>query len=122
VAPRLPPVLMSHCGGDGSSHFLEPSPGIFERGKLADAKSTRDQRQTSLLETKVLMRSTPRGRREPGENRCAECGGKFGLICHRHWGLRFCRKACKDVFVEKLARDKERMRTWLGFLARDPAQ
>src|SRR5690349_3758855 len=29
------------------------------------------------------------------EKRCSHCGGKFGLICY-HWGLRFCRKACKD--------------------------
>jgi len=29
------------------------------------------------------------------ENRCSYCGGKFGLVCHHHWGLRFCRKACK---------------------------
>ena len=26
------------------------------------------------------------------ENRCSYCGGKFGLVCHYHWGLRFCRK------------------------------
>jgi hypothetical protein len=27
------------------------------------------------------------------EKRCSHCGGKFGLICYHHWGLRFCRKA-----------------------------
>ena len=44
------------------------------------------------------------------ENRCANCGGKFGLVYHHHWGLRFCRKACKDDFLAKTAR----MRTWFG--------
>ena len=33
------------------------------------------------------------------DDRCANCGGKFGLVCHRHWGLRFCRKVCKTSFL-----------------------
>ena len=36
------------------------------------------------------------------ENRCSNCGGKFGLVCYYHWGLRFCRKACKDKFLAKI--------------------
>jgi hypothetical protein len=52
------------------------------------------------------------------ENRCAGCGGKLGLVSHRHWGLRFCRKACKDNFLARLAKDHARMRKWFGLLAR----
>jgi hypothetical protein len=52
------------------------------------------------------------------ENRCANCGGKFGLVCHHHWGLRFCRKACRDHFLAKAANDRSRMRKWLGCVAR----
>jgi hypothetical protein len=48
------------------------------------------------------------------ENRCAHCGGKFGLICYNYWGLRFCRKACKDYFLAKNAKDHVRMRKWFG--------
>ena len=48
------------------------------------------------------------------ENRCANCGGKFGLIYHNHWGARFCRKACKDAFLAKTAKDHARMRKWFG--------
>jgi hypothetical protein len=44
------------------------------------------------------------------EKRCAHCGGKFGLIYHHHWGLRFCRKACKDDFLAKTAKDYARVR------------
>jgi hypothetical protein len=51
------------------------------------------------------------------ENRCANCGGKFGLVCHHHWGLRFCRKACRDSFLAKTAKEHARMRKWFGFLA-----
>lgn len=49
-----------------------------------------------------------------GENRCADCGGKFGLVVHRHATLKFCRKACKDNFLAKLPRDQDRMKAWLG--------
>jgi hypothetical protein len=38
------------------------------------------------------------------ENRCAGCGGKFGLVCHHHWGLRFCCKACKTSFLQRRRR------------------
>jgi hypothetical protein len=48
------------------------------------------------------------------ENRCANCGGKFGLVYHNHWGLRFCRKACKADFLAKTAKDHARMRKWFG--------
>jgi hypothetical protein len=48
------------------------------------------------------------------ENRCATCGGKFGLVCYNHWGLRFCRKACKADFLAKTAKGHERMRKWFG--------
>jgi hypothetical protein len=47
------------------------------------------------------------------DNRCANCGGKFGLVYHHHWGLRFCRKVCKDDFLAKTAR----MRKWFGWTA-----
>jgi hypothetical protein len=49
------------------------------------------------------------------ENRCANCGGKFGLVCHFHRGLRFCRKACRDNFLAKAAKDHARMRKWFGY-------
>jgi hypothetical protein len=52
------------------------------------------------------------------ENRCANCGGKFGLVCYHHWGLRFCRKLCKHNFVVRTAKDYAHLRTCFGFLGR----
>jgi len=52
------------------------------------------------------------------ENRCAYCGGKFGLVWHQHWRLRFCRKACKDNFLAKMARDRAHIKKLLGYLSR----
>ncbi|MEY2395209.1 MAG: hypothetical protein QOF94_1554 [Acidobacteriaceae bacterium] len=50
------------------------------------------------------------------ENRCADCGAKFGLVVHHHGRLKFCRKACKDNFLAKLQRDRDRMKAWLALL------
>jgi hypothetical protein len=52
------------------------------------------------------------------ENRCAYCGGRFGLVSHQHWRLRFCRKACKDNFIAKNEQDHAHIRKWLGYLYR----
>jgi TRAP-type uncharacterized transport system substrate-binding protein len=46
------------------------------------------------------------------ENRCTTCGGKFGLVCQYHRGLRFCCKACKTAFLQK------RRRTLFGLITR----
>jgi len=69
------------------------------------AQAFADRRETDRAMTK-------------SEKRCSHCGGKFGLICYHHWGLRFCRKACKDNFIAKAAEDYARLRKWLGFEAR----
>jgi hypothetical protein len=55
------------------------------------------------------------------ENRCANCGGKFGLVCYHYWGLRFCRKVCKYNFLAKTAKDYARLPTCFGFFARGKA-
>ena len=46
-------------------------------------------------------------------NRCAHCGGKFGLVSHSHLGQRFCRKACKEEFVARRARERDSLIKWL---------
>ena len=52
------------------------------------------------------------------ENRCASCGGKLGLVSHQYRGLRFCRKACRESFLARAAKDYTLMRKWFGLLAR----
>ena len=52
------------------------------------------------------------------ENRCANCGGKFGLVCHHYLGLRFCRRACRNNYLARVAKDHALMRRWFGRLAR----
>ena len=33
--------------------------------------------------------------------RCDQCGGKLGMIVHRKWSWRFCRRACKMAFMHR---------------------
>ena len=46
-------------------------------------------------------------------NRCAHCGGKFGLVSYPHPGQRFCRKAREEEFVVRRARERDNLIKWL---------
>jgi hypothetical protein len=39
---------------------------------------------------------------------CNHCGGRFGLVTHRWWSNKFCKRACKDAYLHEVAlgRDK----------------
>ena len=39
---------------------------------------------------------------------CDHCGGHFGMLTHRWWGNKFCKRTCKDAYLRELAlgRDK----------------
>jgi hypothetical protein len=37
------------------------------------------------------------------KQRCAHCGGRFGLIRHRWYGHHFCRARCREAYLDKLA-------------------
>jgi hypothetical protein len=49
-------------------------------------------------------------------NRCAQCGGKFGLIRHRWYSRQFCSLRCRGRFLNQLAKDRDKVRHWLDFL------
>jgi hypothetical protein len=48
--------------------------------------------------------------------RCNHCNGQLGLIIHREWRLRFCSKACKEAYEQKLDEERAKLRH-LAFLA-----
>jgi len=41
---------------------------------------------------------------------CDHCGGPFGMVTHRSWGGKFCKRRCKDAFL------RESMHGCCGFL------
>jgi hypothetical protein len=46
---------------------------------------------------------------------CAHCGGRFGLVTHRWWGNKFCKRACRDNYIREAALDRDALRRWLWF-------
>jgi hypothetical protein len=33
---------------------------------------------------------------------CDHCGGPFGMVTHRLWGGKFCKRRCKDAFLREI--------------------
>ena len=33
---------------------------------------------------------------------CDQCGGRFGLVTHRWWGNKFCKRACKAAYIRNV--------------------
>jgi hypothetical protein len=48
---------------------------------------------------------------------CAQCGKtKFDLVRPRHYLLEFCSISCKEKYVARLARERERLKSWSRWL------
>jgi hypothetical protein len=45
---------------------------------------------------------------------CDRCGGRFGLVTHRWWGHKFCKRACKETHVRDVRFGRELIRRCLG--------
>jgi hypothetical protein len=48
---------------------------------------------------------------------CNRCGRRFGMVTHRWWGSKFCRRTCKDAYLREITLDRDTIRRWFGFLA-----
>jgi len=46
---------------------------------------------------------------------CDRCDGRFGLIMHRWWANKFCKKVCGDAHVHEIVLDRDAIRRWFGF-------
>jgi hypothetical protein len=45
---------------------------------------------------------------------CDRCRGRFGLVTHRWWGNKFCKKVCKDAYVREIVLGRDAIRRWFG--------
>src|SRR6266496_2112831 len=51
---------------------------------------------------------------------CDHCGGRFGMVTHRWWGNKFCKRTCKDSYLREITLDRDMIRRWLSLpLQRD---
>ena len=45
---------------------------------------------------------------------CDRCGGCFGMVTHRWWGSKFCKRTCKDAYLREVTLDRDTIRRWFG--------
>jgi hypothetical protein len=50
-------------------------------------------------------------------NSCANCGGRFGMVTHRWWGNKFCKRTCKNEYLRELALGRDKIYRWFGVLS-----
>ena len=43
---------------------------------------------------------------------CNHCGGRFGMVTHRWWGSKFCKRTCKDAYLHEVKLDRDAIRRW----------
>jgi hypothetical protein len=48
----------------------------------------------------VSNQSVPTARQ--ARQRCDHCGGPFGLVTHRWWGSKFCRRGCREAHMREI--------------------
>ena len=51
---------------------------------------------------------------------CDHCGGRFGMVTHRWWGNKFCKRTCKTAYLREVMLDRDTLRRWLGFTEPSP--
>ena len=47
---------------------------------------------------------------------CDHCGGSFGMVTHRWWGNKFCKRRCKDAHLREIMLDRTTIHRWCGLL------
>jgi hypothetical protein len=47
---------------------------------------------------------------------CDHCGGRFGMVTHRWWGSKFCKRRCKDAYLSEIRLDRYAVHRWCGLL------
>jgi hypothetical protein len=45
---------------------------------------------------------------------CDHCSGRFGMVTHRWWGNKFCKRTCKDAYLREVMLDRNTLRRWFG--------
>jgi hypothetical protein len=48
---------------------------------------------------------------------CDHCGGPFGMVTHRWWGSKFCKRRCKDAYLREIRLDRDTVHRWCGLLS-----
>jgi hypothetical protein len=47
---------------------------------------------------------------------CDHCGGRFGMVTHRWWGSKFCKRRCKEAYLREILLGRYAVQRWYGLL------
>jgi hypothetical protein len=86
------------------------------RGRGLSTPGTREGIMTTIPDTNRPVRAAVRSRQV-----CDHCGGPFGMVTHRWWGSKFCKRRCKDAYLREIMLDRDtvhRLRGLLGVTSR----
>jgi hypothetical protein len=53
---------------------------------------------------------------------CDHCGGRFGMVTHRWWRNKFCKRTCKEAYLRELTLGRDKLRRWCGFVRPEECQ
>src|SRR5215467_14046009 len=90
------------CGGKVPEHF-HTGKWICRRGKRCEEILHRLLLFSWLLSQRdsveLLCESVMRQPKVCKHQVCDHCGGRFGMVTHRWWGNKFCKRICKDAYL-----------------------
>jgi hypothetical protein len=66
---------------------------------------------TAIQDTNRPVRRVVRSRQV-----CDHCGGPFGMLTHRWWGSKFCKRRCKDAYLREIMLDRDTVHRRCGLL------
>src|SRR4051794_30568850 len=81
------------------------------RGRGLSTPGTREGIMTTIQDTNRPVRAAVRSRQV-----CDHCGGPFGMVTHRWWGSKFCRRRCKDAYLREIRLDRDTVHRLCGLL------
>ena len=89
------------------SHLLRRS----LRARGLNTHGTREGIMTTIQDTNRPVRAAVRPRQV-----CDHCGGSFGMVTHRWWGSKFCRRRCKEAYLREIRLDRDTVHRLCGLL------
>jgi hypothetical protein len=69
------------------------------------------------LMTIVRVTNEPVPAAQRARQLCDHCSGPFGMVTHRWWGRKFCKRRCKDAHIRDIMLDIRRIHGWRDLLS-----
>ena len=74
---------------------------FFSPRQTGFSKTPTARKRHGVAESNRCSGAVGRGGRLRAANACDHCGGRFGMVTHRCWGSKFCKKTCKASYLRE---------------------